>query len=150
MSPRTRSVVAVLVAAVVFAVLTWFDTTVVKQSEADASATFTLGSMLWLYTLGSLAVAAATILFAGLAWWSRSLVAGAVFLLGGAAEVLIQLVPFTGGPWPLNLHLALLWWANLTNGPLRAAYALGAALLVAGVIGLYRWAFTRRLAVVDR
>jgi hypothetical protein len=27
---------------------------------------------------------------------------------------------------------------------------LDAALLVAGLIGFYRWAFTRRLAVVDR
>jgi hypothetical protein len=54
------------------------------------------------------------------------------------------------GDWPYYLNLTLSWWTGLTTGPINAAQILGGALIVAGFIGLYSWATTRRLAVVDR
>ncbi|MEA2675891.1 MAG: hypothetical protein QOJ81_32 [Chloroflexota bacterium] len=151
MSPRTRGVGAVLVAALVFAILTWLDAAVLARGRAEALATFNIGSFVWLGTFGTVAIAAAAILFGGLAWWSRSLLASAAFLIGGAAETLVLPVVYSfTGDWPLGLNQALIWWLTTTTGPLNAANVLGAALVVAGVIGLYRWAFTRRLAVVDR
>lgn len=151
MSPRLRSVIAVLIAAVVFFALTWLDAAVMARGRDEALATFNMGSYMWLAAIGALAIAAAAILFAGLAWWSRSLVASVVFIVGGAAEMLVQPVVFTfPGEWLLGLNYALSWWITSTSGPLSAATTLGAALVVAGFIGVYRWAFTRRLAVVDR
>lgn len=151
MSPRTRGIVAVGIATVVFFALTWLDAAVMARGRGNAMATFNMGSYMWLAALGALAIAAAAILFAGLAWWSRSLVASVVFVVAGALEMLVQPVVFTfTGEWFLGLNYALTWWVTTTSGPLNAAATLGAALVVAGVIGLYRWAFTRRLAVVDR
>jgi hypothetical protein len=110
-----------------------------------------MGSVVWLGALGGLAVAAAIVLYAGLAWWARSLIASAVFVLVGAALTLVFPIYLTfPGPWPLNLDQAFLWWLTTAYGPLNSGNSLGAGLAVAGVIGLYRWATTRRLAVVDR
>jgi hypothetical protein len=151
MSSRTRGIVAVVVAAVVFFALAWVDAAVLARGRDQALATFSMGSYLWVAALGTLAVAGSAILFAGLAWWSRSFVASVVFLLAGAAEMLVQPLVFTfAGDWLLGLNIALSWWIINTDGPLNAALFLGAALIVAGLIGLYRWATTRRLAVVDR
>lgn len=151
MSPQARGLVVVAIAGVVFFALTWLDAAVMARGRGQAMATFNMGSYMWLAALGALAIAAAAILFAGLAWWSRSLVASAVFIVGGAAEMLVQPVAFTfTGEWILGLNYALSWWITSTSGPLNAATTLGAALVVAGLIGLYRWATTRRLAVVDR
>ena len=151
MSPRARGLIAVAIAAVVFVALTWIDAAVLARGRDEALAAFNIGSYVWLGTLGTLVVAAAAILFGGLAWWSRSLLASAVFLVGGAAETLVQPVVFSfTGDWPLGLNQALTWWLTRTTGPVGAAAILGAALVVAAFIGLYRWATTRRLAVVDR
>lgn len=151
MSPRARGLVAIAIAAVVFFALTWVDAAVMARGRDQALATFQMSSYLWLGTLGVLAVATAAILFAGLAWWSRSLAASVVFVLGGAAQMLVQPILFTfPGDWTLGLNQALSWWLSSTSGPIGAAPMLGAALVVGGVVGLYRWATTRRLAVVDR
>jgi hypothetical protein len=142
MSPRVRWVIAVAAAAVVFALIVWFDAVVVKNDTPGG---------VWLYAVGSIAVAGAAILYAGLAWWSRSLTAGLIFIVGGAAELLVAPILYMfPGDWPYYLNLTLSWWTGLTAGPINAAPILGGALVVAGVIGLYSWATTRRLAVVDR
>ena len=150
MSPRVRGLAATAVAAVVFIALTWFDSSVLASGQDEAQATFNVGYV-WLSALGTLAIATATIAFAGLAWWSRSFLASLVFLVTGAAGLLVSPVLSTfPGDWPYYLNMTLTWWLNTTSGPLHAASILDAALVVAGLIGFYRWAFTRRLAVVDR
>ena len=137
MSPRLRWVVAALIAAAVFAVLVWLDTNL-NPGEA------------WLHAFGSVAVGGAAILYAGLAWWSRSLTASVIFFVGGAAELLVSPALLTfPGDWPYYLNMTLTWWTDTTTGPVNAAQVLGGALVVAGVIGLYRWAFTRQLALKD-
>ena len=151
MSPRARGLLTIGIAALVFFALTWVDAAVMARGRDEALATFQMSSYLWLGSVGVLAVATAAILFAGLAWWSRSLAASVVFVVAGAAQMLVQPILFTfPGDWPLGLNQALTWWLISTSGPLGAAPMLGAALVVAGIIGIYRWATTRRLAVVDR
>jgi hypothetical protein len=151
MSPRARWMVAVVIAGVVFFALTWLDAAVLAGERERAAATFNMGSYMWLWALGTLAVMAAAVLFTGLAWWSRSLAGSVIFLMGGAAAMLVAPVVFTfTGDWPLGLNLALSWWVITTGGPPSAATLLGAALVIAGFIGIYRWATTRRLALTDR
>jgi hypothetical protein len=146
MSPRTRGIVAVAIATLVLFALIWLDVGALANARDQASATFRIGNYAWLGALGAVAVAAAAILFAGLAWWSRSLVASVAFVVAGAAGTLAMPLVFgVPGEWPLGLNYALSWWITTTSGPLGAAPTLAAALVVAGVIGLYRWAVTRRL-----
>ena len=148
MSPRTRGLAAIAIAAIVFFALVWLDAAVLAGRRDPTVETY--AGYAWLIALGFLATAAATILLAGLAWWSRSFIASLVFLVAGAAGLLVSPVLFTfPGDWPYYLNLTLDWWLKTTSGPLHAAAFLDAALTVAGVIGFYRWAFTRRLAVVD-
>jgi hypothetical protein len=143
--------VTIAIAALVFFGLTWADAAVLARGRDEALATFNMASYIWLGTLGMIVITTAAIFLSGLAWWARSLAASVVFVLGGAAQMLVQPVVFTfTGDWILGLNQALSWWIVSTSGPLNAAMILGAALIVAGVIGLYSWATTRRLAVVDR
>jgi hypothetical protein len=152
MSPRLRWVVAVAIAAIGFAVVVWFDAIVVKNAQPPPPDPMIIpnpGGVL-LLAFGSVAVAGAAILYAGLAWWSRSLTASLIFFVGGVAQLLpapaLYMYP---GDWPYYLNMTLDWWLERTTGPLDAAQILGGALVVAGAIGLYRWAFTRQLALKD-
>ena len=150
MSPRVRWVIAVLVAAITFGVLVWFDAEPMKHAQQDAAAFFHLANFMWLYAAAVIVVAGAAVLFAGLTWWSRSLMGSVIFFVGGAAQLLVMPLVFTfTGDWPLGLNLALSWWIQTTSGPLNAAQILGGALVIAGAIGFYRWAFTRQLALKD-
>lgn len=154
MSPRIRWVIAVAVAAVVFTFVVWLDAIVIKNGPAttppDAGEIYNPGGV-WLRAFGSVTVAGAAILLAGLAWWSRSLTASLIFIVGGAAELLVAPTLYAfPGDWPYYLNLTLSWWTGLTAGPINAAQILGGALVVAGFVGLYSWATTRRVAVVDR
>ena len=151
MSPRARGLTAIVVGALLFAVLVWFDADPLKHAQQEAAAFFRLTNYMWLYAFSLPVVVGGVILYSGLAWWSRSLAASLVFLLGGAAELTVLPVVFTfTGDWPLGLNQAMSWWVITTSGPLNAAGILGAGLFIAGFVGLYRWAVTRRLAVVDR
>lgn len=154
MSPRIRWVIAVLVAAAVFAVVVWLDAVVIKnaQPKPEEVGAFYIrneGPVL-LLAFGSIVIGGAAIAYATLAWWSRSLTASLIFFVGGVAELLVApalyIYPFD---WPYYLNLTLTWWLERTTGPLNAAQILGGALVVSGAIGLYRWAFTRQLALKD-
>jgi hypothetical protein len=150
-SSRARGLVAIVIAAIVFGVLVWFDADPLKHAQQEAAAFFRLQNFMWLNAVSLVVVVGAAIAYGGLAWWSRSFAAGLVFLLGGIAELLVAPIVFTfTGDWPLGLNIALSWWVTTTSGPLNAAGILAAGLVIAGPIGLYRWAVTRRLAVVDR
>jgi len=154
MSPRVRWVIAVFAAAVVFGLLVWLDAIVVNnaQPRPEEVGAFYIRNPggVQLLALGSVAVAAAAILYAGLAWWSRSLTASLIFVVGGAAELLVAPTLYMyPGDWAYYLNLTLTWWLSTTAGPLNAAQILGGALVVAGAIGIYRWAFTRQLALKD-
>jgi hypothetical protein len=152
MSPRVRWLIAFAVAAVVFAVVVWLDAIVVKNAQPPPPDPMIIpnpGGVL-LLAFGSVVAAGAAILYAGLAWWSRSLTASVIFFVAGLAELLpapaLYMYP---GDWPYYLNLTLTWWLDTTSGPVRAAQILGGALVVAGAIGFYRWAFTRQLALKD-
>ena len=152
MSPRIRWVIAVVVAAAVFAVVVWLDAIVVKNAQPpppDASIIRNPGGV-WLLAFGSVVVGGASIAYASLAWWSRSLTASVIFFVGGAAELLVAPTLYMyPGDWPYYLNLSLTWWLDTTSGPVHAAQILGGALVVSGALGLYRWAFTRQLALKD-
>jgi hypothetical protein len=150
LSPRVRWLIAVFFAAVVFGVLVWFDANMLKNAQQEAAAFFRLANYMWVQAGATVVVAGAVILYAGLAWWARSLVCSIIFFVGGLAELLVLPTVFTfTGDWPLGINLALTWWVTTTSGPLNAAQLLGGALVLAGAIGFYRWAFTRQLALRD-
>ncbi|HUP82768.1 MAG TPA: hypothetical protein VM284_01095 [Candidatus Limnocylindria bacterium] len=149
---------AVVVAAAVFAVVVWLDAIVVKNAQPPPPPSpdpdpFMIirnpGGVL-LLAFGSVVVGGAAIVYAALAWWSRSLTASLIFFVGGVAEHLVApalyIYPLN---WPYYLNLTLTWWLERTTGPLNAAHILGGALVVSGALGLYRWAFTRQLALKD-
>ena len=153
MSPRLRWVVAVAIAAGVFAVVVWLDAVVIKNGPAttppEAGQIYNSGGV-WLHAVGSVVIAGAAIAFATLAWWSRSLTASVIFFVAGAAELFVAPTLLTfPGDWPYYLNMTLRWWLDTTTGPLNAEQILGGALVVSGAIGLYRWAFTRQLALKD-
>ncbi len=152
MSPRVRWVIAVVVAAAVFAVVVWLDAIVVKNAQPPPPDAFHIrneGGVL-LLAFGSVVVGGAAIVYATLARWSRSLTASLIFFVGGVAELLVAPALYMyPGDWPYYLNLTLTWWTGTTTGPLKAAQIMGGALVVAGAIGFYRWALTRRLALKD-
>ena len=143
MERRYRWVVALIVAAVVFAAVVWFDAKVLHDAQKEAAAQFEMSGFLWLASLGAFAVAAAAIIFGGLAWWSRSLLVSAVFLIAGLAETFVQPIVFSNlGPQAVRDLLSS--WLIGTSGTLGAAMILGAALAVAGFVGLIAWSRRER------
>jgi hypothetical protein len=139
MSPRWRWIVALVLAAAVFAAATWLDSKALIEARSQAAASFEEGALPWLVALVAFAIAAGGILFAGLAWWSRSALVGFVFLVTGLAEFLSQPIVVSGTALPGWLDQPLKTWLWSTSGPMSAAFILGAALAVAGVVALYRW-----------
>jgi hypothetical protein len=158
MSPRIRWVIAVVVAAAVFAVVVWLDAILVKNAQPlpppspnpDPFMIIRNPGGVLLLAFGSVVVGGAAIVYAAVAWWSRSLTASLIFFVGGVAELLVAPALYVyQGDWPYYLNLTLTWWIGTTTGPLNAAQIMGGALVVAGAIGFYRWAFTRQLALKD-
>ena len=152
MSPRIRWLIAVAIAMIVFAFVVWLDAIIVKNAQPpppDNAIIPNPGGVL-LLAFGSVVVGGAAILYATLAWWSRSLTASVIFFVGGVAELLVAPALYMyPGDWIYYLNLTLTWWLERTTGPLNAAQILGGALVVSGAMGLYRWAFTRQLALKD-
>ena len=149
MSAGLRFLISVVVAAVVFGVVVWYDAGFLAQAREEASATFSSSSTIWLTTLGTLLIAGAAMLYAGLAWWAESLLVSIGFLLAGLLETLIQALVFGNYGLPDAVRDNGSGWLLWTTGPLGAASILGAALAVAGVVGIYRWLITRQAAEVE-
>jgi hypothetical protein len=133
-------------AAVVFGVVVWYDAGFLAPAQHEAQASFSVSSVVWLMALGTLLVAGAVILFAGLAWWAESLLASIAFLLAGLLETLLYPLVFGNYGLPDAVQYNAVGWLQWTSGPLSTASILGAALAVAGLVGIYRWLITRQAA----
>ena len=90
-----RAALALVVAVGVLAVMAWLDTTVVREALQRGRPTFELGQYTLLRALGSFATAAAVVLLALLAWGSRSVAVGMIYLVVGAFVALLPWIAHT-------------------------------------------------------
>lgn len=144
--PRSeRPAIALLVAPTVLFLAGWFDRNVVL----DVVQTFDTDRLLAL-PLGSLAVAGSVLLLGVLAWRSHSALVGATYALVGAylafQPVIVRLAAqINDGPpmLPQPIAQAVSWIYFWSYGPLNAVNAIGAGMLLAGVLVVGR-SFQRR------
>ncbi len=134
MSRSGQVVVALLVGAAILVGMTWFDSGVLAAERAKAQANSDIGSFAAWWSLGALALAAAVLSLGALAWWSRSAVVGAVFVVLGVLFASIPIVVLRpAAPAPDFLDSLF-----LGMGPMNAIILLGATMLVAGVAAIWR------------
>lgn len=146
MPKASRAALALVVAVGVLAVMAWFDTTVVREALQRGRPTAELGPFALLQSLGALATAAAVVLLVLLAWRSRSVAVGVIFLVVGAFVELRMWIlwSFASGrndipallPDPLAIAVANL--AEVTQGPVNAVGVIGAGMVIAGVAVMAR------------
>jgi hypothetical protein len=136
-----RSVLALVAAGVVLAVMAWFDSTIMHEARQRAAATFDPGGVQVLGSLGTIAEAGAVLLLALLAWRSRSRAVGAAYIVVGLFFAILPWFVWTFAaqsndtppvlPDPLPGVLGDLYQA--TSGPLNAIGTIGAGMAIAGV-----------------
>jgi hypothetical protein len=141
MSRVGRSAVALAAAAVVLAVMAWFDTTVVSNAAQREAQTFDMSGYALVEALGTILIAGSVLLLALLAWRSRSVAVGVAYALVGAYFALQLWITWTfaaqanGAPpvLPYPLDRAVNHVFSATYGRLNAVGIVGAGMLVAGV-----------------
>ena len=141
-----RAALALIVAVGVLAVMAWLDTTVVREALQRGRPTFELGQYTLLRALGSFATAAAVVLLALLAWGSRSVAVGMIYLVVGAFVALLPWIAHTFATshndvpalMPDAFARAVFDLYVATDGPLNAAGVIGAGMAIAGVAVMAR------------
>ena len=156
MSSTNKTLVALAAAAIVLVIAAWFDTTVVREAQRQAAATFDISVSTTMTTLGSLMIAGFVLLVGALAWRAASVVVGLVYVVVGGFIVALpwlvwNLASQTNDgppilPEPLALALGQTYFS--TNGDLNAVGTIGAGMLIAGIAALVLW--WRRRAVAAR
>lgn len=144
MSKSGRALVALAVAAIVLVVAVWYDAGVLAEAELRGKATFDTGSTMILVSLGSFLVAGSVLLLARLAWNSRSMAVGVIYLVAGAFFAFLPwtFTSFTTYrndvppllPDPLAKVLGDLYLAAV--GPLNAVVIIGAGMAIGGVAAM--------------
>jgi len=154
MSKTASSLAALAAAAIGLVVAAWFDGTVINDARRQAAAEFSFGNIGGLLTLGSIAVAGGCLLIGWLGVRAVALVGLAYALVGGFFALLPWLVLNLGastdgmpGVIPEAIASPLTEVYLRTLGPLNAVGTLGAAMLIAGLIGIVRSLRRRDVAV---
>jgi hypothetical protein len=129
MSRAGRTALALVAALGVLAAMAWFDAAVLLQAEQRARAAFDSGQAALPFSLGSFAIAGSVLLLAHLAWASRSMAIGVIYLVVGAFFALLRWLPD-----PLASAVSYLYVT--TVGPLNAVVVIGAGMAIAGVVVL--------------
>ncbi len=132
-SQSARIIPALVVGGLALVVLTWFDHAFLVGAQTDAFRSFTGGNYGELESFGTIAVAGCVMLVGVLAWWSCSLLVGIAYAVVGAYFAL-QMTLLTNGFLSLDNYYA---------GPINAAATVGAGMILAGLLAVYRWQITR-------
>jgi len=138
-SSRGGIVAAILIALLFLAAICWFDAQVLVRARQEGGAANDLSTYSILWAVGSLCLAAAIFVLGALAWWVHSLIVGGVYIVIGAIFVISPVILLgnpTAQPSWVNQKLGSLFVA--TNGPLGAGVTLGAAMVIAGIISIWR------------
>ena len=132
MSNLPRSALAIAAAAVALLALAWFDSTVIRDAQRQAAATFSPAPSYAPWALGLFLTAGAVLMLALLAWWSRSLAVGVLYAVVGAFLAVLPWILWTFAaqvndtppvlPEPLVTALSDLYQG--TAGPLNAGVAV--------------------------
>lgn len=146
MSSMARKLAALAGVALVLAIATWFDATLMREARVQAAATFDSRGLAAMFAAGSLLVAGSVLLVGVLAWRVPSIVVGLAYaILGGLFTTLPWLVwSLAAGindrppvlPAPLAAAVSAIYTG--TQGPLNAVGTIGAAMMIAGVVALLR------------
>jgi hypothetical protein len=154
MSRTSRTLVALVVAAMVLVIAAWFDTAVMRDAQQQAGATFGPTGVITTRTLGSLLIAGSALLLGVLAWRSASVVVGLAYIVVGGFFVVLPWLFWTfgvqtnglppGAPEPLASIIRHI--DSWTAGSLDTVTTIGAAMLIAGVAALVRWWRDRAVA----
>jgi hypothetical protein len=148
MSGLSRAVGGIAVGVVLLVGISWFDADQLwyAQRQADAGINSAGYSLLW--ALGALAMSGSVLLMGALAWWSRSLVLGVVYVIVGTIFVLTPVLVFNSVAMPEWLSQGFPGLLSISS-PLDAGITIGAGMLISGVIALWAWARTRRGAAAS-
>jgi hypothetical protein len=148
MSRTGRSLVALVGAALVIAIATWFDTVFLNEAIARARPTFDMSGIGVMISAGAMLVAGSVLLVGVLAWRAASVVVGIVYAVVGAFIVGLPWVVMNLAfgindappvlPEPLSVVLADIYF-RIADGSLNAVGTIGAAMLIAGMAALVRW-----------
>jgi hypothetical protein len=133
MSNLTRAAIAIVAAAGCLIALAWVDARVLADARQSAAANFDHSSYLTMLAAAFVLVAGAILLVAAVGWWSRSAVAGVVFVLAGAFLVLAPALTVNRDlPQPVGRLISDLFFAS--TGPIFAVEMLGGAMPLVGLI----------------
>jgi hypothetical protein len=155
MSRTSRTLVALAAAAVVLVIATWFDSTVARHAEQQASGIGDLSGWATMEPLGSLLVAGSVLLLGVLAWRSASVDVGLAYVVVGGFVAALPWLFWNFAlrssppvlPEALALTLRNLFYLTVggsdneyqfDGGPFNALETIGAAMLIAGVAALAR------------
>jgi hypothetical protein len=145
MSKTASSLAALAVAAIALLAAAWFDGTVINEARRQAAAEFSFGSIGGLLSLGSIAVAGGCLLIGWFGVRAAVLVGLAYAVVGGFFALLPWLVLTLGagnndvpGAIPDAVASPMSEVYLRTLGPLNAVGIVGAAMLIAGLIGILR------------
>lgn len=146
MSKARRAAIPILAAGVVLFLAGWLDGTVIRNIQAQSSATFDLTGFSLAMSFGSFAVAGSILLLGVLAWRSRLALIGAAYALAGGFLAFLPVILWrfaaqTGGappvlPEPIALAIGQVYFSAF--GPLNAIETIGAGMLVVGLLVLGR------------
>jgi hypothetical protein len=156
---RVGKAAAILGAALAtLAVMAWLDTTVMREAQRDAAATFDPHWQALITSLAIVGAVGAAMLLALLAWRLQSLAVGVAYALVGAYLTFEVWIVWTFAaqyndtppvlPDPLLSVVTQLFHA--TDGPLNLATIVGAGMLVGGGAVITRWLRERAGSPVAR
>ena len=138
--------VAVVLGIGILVVMIWYDSSVMVRAQQEGSASFDMSKYSIFWIVGSVGLAASVLVIGAIGFRVRSAIVGVVYaLLGGlllATPLVIIGNPATYPSW-VNDTLGRLFVA--TNGPLSAGTVLGGAMLIGGIVSIWR-AFATRSA----
>jgi hypothetical protein len=143
MSSMSRAVAAIAIGLVLLLGLTWFDADPLWYAQRQAGANFNSAGYSLMWALGALAVSGSVLLIGALAWRSRSLLLGAVYVIVGAVFVLTPVLVLNSVALPDWLAQGFPGLLS-TSSPLNAGTTVGAGMFIAGLMALWTWARGRR------
>jgi hypothetical protein len=135
----TRTIIALVVAAVLLAFVAWLDNSVMAGAEREATRTFQMGGYALALSVGYVVVVASVVAAAVAARWAMSLWVGIAYMLVGAFFAFLPALYFgpaasENGAAPLLPEPLVRLVADMYSptGPLNGMTILGAGLLLVG------------------
>lgn len=143
MSSMSRAVAAIAVGLVLLLGLTWFDADPLWYAQRQATAHIDSAGYSLLWALGALAMSGSVLLMGALAWRSRSVLLGIVYVIVGAIFVVTPVLVFNSVALPDWLSQGFPGLLSI-DSPLDAGVTVGGGMFLAGLVALWAWWRDRR------